>query len=206
MNAVYSVVPRLDAAVRWGQEKLGRRRTQEQAVSRLPQTASLAQYYKAPDTVWTARILKDGADSVGVLGALNRVFINIGLFSEEWLLHFNPLVGGKSITPIKIEDAEKNSSYWNATVAQTAVRSGVLSQNGEARLAQGRSRRREVSVDGPGPARLAASRFSPRPARAAIQARFPKRRRMSMNRTGSSTGMDQNRRLQEKDDCAGSGR
>jgi hypothetical protein len=64
-------------------------------------------------------VLKDGADSVGILGALNRVFINIGLFSEEWLLHFNPLVGGKKITPIKIEDAEKNSSYWNATVAQT---------------------------------------------------------------------------------------
>jgi hypothetical protein len=54
-----------------------------------------------------------------VLGALNRVFINIGLFSEEWLLHFNALVGGKKITPIRIEDAEKNSSYWNATVAQT---------------------------------------------------------------------------------------
>ena len=57
---------------------------------------------------------------MGILGALNRVFINIGLFSEEWLLHFNALVGGKEITPIKIEDAERNSSYWNATVAQTA--------------------------------------------------------------------------------------
>jgi hypothetical protein len=56
---------------------------------------------------------------VGVLAALNRVFINIGLFSEEWLLHFKVLLGGKQITPIKIEDAEKNSSYWNATVSQT---------------------------------------------------------------------------------------
>ena len=64
-------------------------------------------------------MLKDGADSVGVLGALNRVYLNIGLFSEEWLLHFNPLIGGKPITPIQIADAEKNSSYWNATVAQT---------------------------------------------------------------------------------------
>jgi cytochrome c5 len=69
--------------------------------------------------VWTARVLKDGSDSVGVLGALNRVYLNIGLFSEEWLLHFNPLVGGKPISPIKIADAAKNSSYWNATVAQT---------------------------------------------------------------------------------------
>jgi cytochrome c5 len=65
-------------------------------------------------------VLKDGSDSVGILGALNRVYLNIGLFSEEWILHFNPLVGGKPITPINIADAEKNSSYWNATVAQTA--------------------------------------------------------------------------------------
>ena len=60
-------------------------------------------------------MLKDGSDSVGALGALNRVFLNIGLFSEEWLLHFNPLVGGKPITPIQIADARNNSSYWEAT-------------------------------------------------------------------------------------------
>ena len=47
-------------------------------------------------------MLKDGSDSVGALGALNRVYLNIGLFSEEWLLHFNPVVGGKPITPIEI--------------------------------------------------------------------------------------------------------
>jgi hypothetical protein len=56
---------------------------------------------------------------VGALGALNRVFLNIGLFSEEWLLHFNPLVGGKRVTPIEIIVARKNSSYWEATEAQT---------------------------------------------------------------------------------------
>src|SRR5262249_43777505 len=56
----------------------------------------------------------------GIHGAHNRVYLNSGLFSEEWLLHFNALIGGKKITPIKIEDAEKNSSYWNATVNQTA--------------------------------------------------------------------------------------
>ena len=48
----------------------------------------------------TPHVLKDGADSVGVLGALNRVYINIGTISEEWLLHFNPVVGGKPISPI----------------------------------------------------------------------------------------------------------
>jgi hypothetical protein len=64
-------------------------------------------------------VLKDGADSAGALGALNRVFLNIGLFSEEWLLHFNALVGGKRTSPIEIAVARKNSSYWEATEAQT---------------------------------------------------------------------------------------
>ena len=51
-------------------------------------------------------MLKDGSDSVGVMGALNRVYLNIGTFSEEWLLHFNALVGGKPISPIEIKVAE----------------------------------------------------------------------------------------------------
>jgi len=119
MNAVYSIAPRLGPALRWGQEKLAGGDLKNKQFTDYPQTASLSQFFKAPDTVWTPRVLKDGSDSVGVLGALNRVYLNIGLFSEEWILHFNPLVGGKPITPIKIADAEKNSSYWNATVAQT---------------------------------------------------------------------------------------
>ena len=64
-------------------------------------------------------MLKDGSDSVGALGALNRVYLNIGLFSEEWLLHFRPLIGGQEISPIKIADARKNSVYWQATEQQT---------------------------------------------------------------------------------------
>ena len=119
MNAVYSVGPRLQPALRWGQEKLAGGGLKNKQFHDYPQTAALSRFHKAPDTVWTPRVLKDGSDSVGILGALNRVFINIGLFSEEWLLHFNALVGGKEITPIKIEDAEKNSSYWQATTTQT---------------------------------------------------------------------------------------
>ena len=70
----------------------------------------LTTFFQPPDTVWTPHVLKDGSDSVGALGALNRVFLNIGLFSEEWLLHFKPLIGGQPITPIKIKDARKNST------------------------------------------------------------------------------------------------
>ena len=79
----------------------------------------LTEFFQPPDTVWTPHVLKDGSDSVGALGALNRVYLNIGLFSEEWLLHFNALVGGKPITPIEIAVARKNSAYWRATEAQT---------------------------------------------------------------------------------------
>jgi hypothetical protein len=76
----------------------------------------LTSFYSKQDGVThTPRVLKDGADSVGLLGALNRVYLNIGLFSEEWLLHFNPVVGGKPISPIEIAVAQKNSSYWQAT-------------------------------------------------------------------------------------------
>ncbi len=79
----------------------------------------MAQFFQAPDTVWTPRVLKDGSDSVGALGALNRVFVNIGLFSEEWLEQFIPFVGGTKFTPFEIAVARRNSSYWNATEAQT---------------------------------------------------------------------------------------
>ena len=108
MNAVYD----LGAAARDGQAlgkgDAGGRRTQQQAVQRFRHAAGpLTQFFEPPDTVWTPRVLKDGSDSVGALGALNRVYLNIGLFSEEWLLHFNPLVGGKPITPIEIAVAEQ---------------------------------------------------------------------------------------------------
>ena len=71
--------------------------------------------FDKPDTSWSPRVLKDGSDSVGVLGALNRVYLNIGLYSEDWLTHFNPFFGGKAISPIEIATAEKNSVYWRAT-------------------------------------------------------------------------------------------
>ena len=83
------------------------------------QEGPLTEFFRKPDTVFTPRVLKDGADSVGALGALNRVYINIGLYSEEWLRHFNALVGGKPTTKIEIATAQTNSGYWQATEAMT---------------------------------------------------------------------------------------
>jgi len=119
MNAVYSLGPRLDQAKRWGQEQLAGGNLDNKQFNDYVPSGPLTTFFQAPDTVWTPRVLKDGSDSVGALGALNRVFLNIGLFSEEWLLHFKPLIGGKQITPIEIRVARKNSTYWDATEAQT---------------------------------------------------------------------------------------
>jgi len=120
MNAVYSLLPRLKHAKKFGKETLaGGSANNKQFNDYVPPDSSLAQYFVAPDTVYSPRVLKDGSDSVGALGALNRVYLNIGLFSEEWLLHFNALVGGKETTPIEISVARQNSIYWQATEAQT---------------------------------------------------------------------------------------
>jgi len=119
MNAIYDLPARMQIALRWGRESLAGGQLNNKQLNDFIHAGPLTQFFQPPSTVMTPRVLKDGADSVGVLGALNRVYMNIGLFSEEWILHFRPLVGGKPITPIEISVANKNSAYWEATQQQT---------------------------------------------------------------------------------------
>src|SRR4029077_484342 len=120
MNAVYYLGPRMGLAKRWGKETIaGGGLDNRQFNEFVPPTDPLAQFFSAPATTWTPRVLKDGSDSVGALGALNRVYLNIGLFSEEWLTHFTPRIGGTDISPIEISVARRNSAYWGATELQT---------------------------------------------------------------------------------------
>ncbi len=119
MNAIYGLGARLEQALRNGRETLGGGELGNKQFNDFVASGPLTRFFDPPKTVFTPRVLKDGSDSVGALGALNRVYLNIGLFSEEWLLHFNPVVGGKPISPIEIAVAEKNSSYWKATEAGT---------------------------------------------------------------------------------------
>jgi hypothetical protein len=120
MNAVYYLGPRMGLAKRWGKETMtGGQLLNKQFNEFVPPDDPLAQFFSPPSTTWTPRVLKDGSDSVGALGALNRVYINIGVFSEEWLLHFRALLGGEPITPIPLETIQKNSVYWRATEKQT---------------------------------------------------------------------------------------
>ncbi len=119
MNAIYGLSARMEIAKRWGKATLAGGELNNKQFNDYVHQGPLTQFFEPPNTVWTPRVLKDGSDSVGVLGALNRVYLNIGLFSEEWLLHFRPLVGGAPITPIEIAVANKNSAYWEATEQQT---------------------------------------------------------------------------------------
>ncbi len=137
MNAVYALAARLKTGQWWKEKLAGGDLDNKQFTNYYPPSkeqvgeatqkaikAATGKFhppglYLAPATVFTPRVLKDGSDSVGALGALNRVYLNIGLFSEEWLLHFNPLVGGKRDTPIEIKVAQKNSVYWQATENMT---------------------------------------------------------------------------------------
>ena len=122
MNAIYLLGPRLEEAKLWGKETL---KGGELLNRQLPG------FFDPPNTSWSPRVLKDGSDSVGVMGALNRVYINIGLYSEEWMRHFNPFFGGKPIDAIPIATAEKNSAYWRATEAGTPFMAEFLLKAGQ---------------------------------------------------------------------------
>ncbi len=62
----------------------------------------------------TPRVLLDGADSVGIFGALSRVYLNIGTFPEEWGRLHNPVIGFKPQRPFSVATLEQNSVYWQS--------------------------------------------------------------------------------------------
>jgi cytochrome c5 len=66
------------------------------------------------------RILKDGADSIGVAGATIRVYVNIGMFSEYWLTLHQRLIGLTQQKPFEIPYAREHSVFWLATEERLA--------------------------------------------------------------------------------------
>jgi hypothetical protein len=68
---------------------------------------------RVTDPQVTPRVLKEGADSVGFEAALSRVHLNIGQYWEQWTRHFNPMLGVKEQSPIRVADAQKMSPHWN---------------------------------------------------------------------------------------------
>ncbi len=61
-------------------------------------------------------VLKDGANSIGIVGALARVYVSIGAYHQEWLKHFNLVLGGTRQTPFPIATARRNLPYFRATL------------------------------------------------------------------------------------------
>lgn len=60
-------------------------------------------------------ILKDGADSVGVADAVMRVYVNEGLYSQQWLTDHDLLLGLRPQRPFSVAQASRSSVYWQAT-------------------------------------------------------------------------------------------
>ncbi|HEV7401323.1 MAG TPA: hypothetical protein VGO11_00280 [Chthoniobacteraceae bacterium] len=58
------------------------------------------------------RVLMDGEDSIGLQGALLRVYLNIGLYHDEWKRCSNLLVGFGGNRPFSIDVMRRNSVYW----------------------------------------------------------------------------------------------
>ena len=124
MNAIYNLKARAEIAKKWGAEKLGagsndNKQFEDYVPPLTANTLLTTLYDKNTQTSYTTHVLKDGADSVGALGALNRVYLNIGLFSEDWTTHFIPLIGGPKTSPIEIKYCRQASNYWNANELQT---------------------------------------------------------------------------------------
>jgi hypothetical protein len=58
-------------------------------------------------------VLFPGEDSVGVFGALARVYLNIGVFGEQWNRVDNPVIGLTPQRPFSIATSRANSVFWN---------------------------------------------------------------------------------------------
>ena len=65
-------------------------------------------------------ILKDGADSVGIAGAILRVYVNIGMDAQDWLQRHQALLGLTPQLPFEISVARQHSVYWLATEPRCA--------------------------------------------------------------------------------------
>lgn len=57
-------------------------------------------------------VLFPGEDSVGVFGALARVYLNIGVFSEQWARSDNPVIGFTPQHAFRVRTNRTNSVYW----------------------------------------------------------------------------------------------
>ena len=128
MNALYQVGARL---------AIGREETLAGGNLDLPGTQA-----KMP----VPHVLKDGADSIGIVGALARVYVSIGAYHQEWLKHFNLVLGGKRQTPFPVGEGAARYPVLPRHAGSPAGRRGVFRQGRDAASAGARAGRRAFSA------------------------------------------------------------
>ena len=64
------------------------------------------------DPRFVPRALIDGSDSVGLFGALSRVYLNIGSYYEQWIRLHNPVIGFRAQRPFEMATIKEKSVYW----------------------------------------------------------------------------------------------
>lgn len=109
MNALFGVPARLALAARNPPE------AQSAANLRIP---GVVDPHRFANPRHTPRVLVDGSDSVDMLGALARVYLNIGTYSEQWRRLHNPIIGFRAQRPFELATIEARSVYWQVGQAQ----------------------------------------------------------------------------------------
>ena len=104
MNAIWDVPARIDRA------KLNPPEAQSEANLLLPGMEA-----PAANPRLMPRILIDGSDSVGISGALSRVYLNIGAYYEQWIRLHNPIIGFRAQRPFEMTTIRDKSAYWRIT-------------------------------------------------------------------------------------------
>jgi len=106
INAIFQVPARL--------ERARKNPPEQQSTTNLLEPGA-EDGFPLTDPRHTPRVLLDGADSIGVFGALCRVYLNIGTFYEEWSRCHNPIIGFKPQKPFGIATCRANSVYWRTS-------------------------------------------------------------------------------------------
>ncbi|HVP89424.1 MAG TPA: hypothetical protein VMU79_15250 [Casimicrobiaceae bacterium] len=104
MNAIWDIPARIDRA------KLNPPEKQSEANLLLPGIEA-----PAANPRLVPRILIDGSDSVGISGALSRVYLNVGAYYEQWIRLHNPIIGFRAQRPFEMTTIREKSAYWRMT-------------------------------------------------------------------------------------------
>ncbi len=117
--SLFHVAARMQLSRAWGRETLAGSSLQTRQIGSYVAGGPLGAFFEEPSTVWTPRMGANAMDSTGILSAINRAYAQLGVFSEESLLHVNPVLGGKPAEAFDEGVARSNSEYWNVTESLT---------------------------------------------------------------------------------------